>query len=87
MTYSVEAVFENGVLRPLEPLGLAEQEHVHVTVTPAGQKLPAEWLDHQFMRACAGYRNDPITAEEIRRLTATIPGSMSEQVRADRDDA
>jgi predicted DNA-binding antitoxin AbrB/MazE fold protein len=86
MTISIEAIYENGVLRPLEPLGLAEQQHVHVTIAPTARSLPDEWLDHQFIQSCAGYRNESITAEQIRRLTATIPDSMADQVRADRDD-
>lgn len=32
MTRQVEAVYENGALRPLEPLGLREGEKVTVTV-------------------------------------------------------
>ncbi len=32
MTTRVQAVYENGVLRPLEPLNLAENERVSVTL-------------------------------------------------------
>jgi predicted DNA-binding antitoxin AbrB/MazE fold protein len=32
MTITVEAVSENGVLRPKEPLPLKEHEHVQVTI-------------------------------------------------------
>jgi predicted DNA-binding antitoxin AbrB/MazE fold protein len=30
---AAEAVYENGVLRPLQPLGLRDQQHVMVTVS------------------------------------------------------
>jgi predicted DNA-binding antitoxin AbrB/MazE fold protein len=33
---SFQAVFENGVLRPLEPLALPEHEIVSLTIVPAG---------------------------------------------------
>ncbi|HWE51906.1 MAG TPA: antitoxin AF2212-like protein [Bryobacteraceae bacterium] len=33
MVRELEAVFENGLLRPLEPLSLVEKQHVHVTIT------------------------------------------------------
>lgn len=33
MTVTTTAVYENGVLRPVEPLALAEGETVHLTVT------------------------------------------------------
>lgn len=32
MTLSVEAIYENGVLRPVEPLPLKEHEQVRITV-------------------------------------------------------
>jgi predicted DNA-binding antitoxin AbrB/MazE fold protein len=51
MAIVVEATYENGVLRPAEPLPLAEHEKVRVTVE--GVRAPAEtpplnmaeWLD------------------------------------------
>jgi AF2212-like protein len=54
MTRTLRAVYEKGVLRPLEPLDLREQQLVHVTVSdeapPAGppdgdafQALVREW--------------------------------------------
>ena len=33
MTKQVEAVFEQGVLRPLEPLPFSEKEHLFLTVS------------------------------------------------------
>jgi predicted DNA-binding antitoxin AbrB/MazE fold protein len=35
MALTVEAVYENGVLRPAQPLPPKEHEKVHVTVEPA----------------------------------------------------
>ena len=32
MSKTIDAVYENGVFRPLEPVKLPEGEHVHVTV-------------------------------------------------------
>jgi hypothetical protein len=47
----LEAVFENGLLRPLEPLSLVEKQRFHVTITdlpaPGGicsRKAEQEWL-------------------------------------------
>jgi predicted DNA-binding antitoxin AbrB/MazE fold protein len=33
MTITIEATFENGILRPKEPLALAEGSAVHVTIS------------------------------------------------------
>jgi predicted DNA-binding antitoxin AbrB/MazE fold protein len=52
MTKQLEVVYESGVLRPLEPLPFAEQQHLVVTVTDELRPQPAfntrereqEWL-------------------------------------------
>ena len=51
MVRELEAVFENGLLRPLGPLSLAGKQRVHVTITdlPApnricNRKAEQEWL-------------------------------------------
>lgn len=47
MVRKLDAVFENGLLRPLEPLSLAEQQRVHVTITDADVE-PPEKIVHGF---------------------------------------
>jgi predicted DNA-binding antitoxin AbrB/MazE fold protein len=50
MILNAEAVFEDGLLRPIEPLSLRDREHVMLTITdiPAGgvsdPALEMEWL-------------------------------------------
>ena len=34
MTLTVEAIYENGVLKPLQPLPLEEKETVRITIEP-----------------------------------------------------
>ena len=46
MTMAVDAIFENGVLKPLNPLGLAEQQRVHLIVETNATAVPpaqAKW--------------------------------------------
>jgi predicted DNA-binding antitoxin AbrB/MazE fold protein len=40
MTITIDAIYENGVLRPVEPLALKEQEQVRVTIEPS-----TSWVD------------------------------------------
>ena len=57
MTKQVEVVYEGGVLRPLEPLPFAEQQHLIVTVTdqtPSGQPFNAREHEQEWLRAHAG---------------------------------
>jgi predicted DNA-binding antitoxin AbrB/MazE fold protein len=59
MTRQLEAVFEHGVLRPLEPLALPEMQRVLLTITdvPAtpgynSRRAEQEWLkehEHEYL--------------------------------------
>ncbi len=40
MTLTVEAIYENGVLKPLQPLPLKDHERVEVTVRSAATGSP-----------------------------------------------
>lgn len=39
MAFSVEAIYENGVLKPVQPLPLREHEKVQLTVRPAMSRV------------------------------------------------
>ena len=83
MEKTIQAVYENGVLHPLEPLQLGERQQVTVTISdridvpPNQPRLvsPDEWSH--------AAHND-IGLEEVRRALATIHGSLSEAVLAER---
>ena len=52
MVVEVDVVFENGVLRPVEPLALNENQRLHATLRDAPavkpynpRKLEQDWLD------------------------------------------
>ncbi len=84
MTKTLQAVYENGVLRPLEPLPLEEHQRVTVTVSD-----PAEqWLDHEYMERL---RQDVATMgpaprlEDVRHALSKIPGKLSDDIRAERE--
>jgi predicted DNA-binding antitoxin AbrB/MazE fold protein len=83
MLSDVEAVYENGVLRLLSALPLAEREHVKVTVVRAADE---DWLDVQYMEACAVDADPSVTLEQVRSSLAKIRGSMDEAIQADRGD-
>ena len=43
MALTIEAVYENGVLKPMQPLPFKEHEKVTLTVVPARPSL-TEWI-------------------------------------------
>jgi predicted DNA-binding antitoxin AbrB/MazE fold protein len=87
MPFQVDAVYDNGVLRPLQPLDLKEHEHVLVSVVQAAQgrsNLAVEYIESvqrelQETEAAPGL-------EEVRRRLAKIPGSMAAEIVADRGE-
>jgi predicted DNA-binding antitoxin AbrB/MazE fold protein len=79
MSKQLEAVYENGVLRPLQPLGLADQQRVLVTVD--------EIIDYRRWAAAQLRELGPAPGlEEIQRQLSSIPGSMSEIVVVERGE-
>ena len=84
MQKSFEAVYEDGVLRPLEALPFANRQHVQVTVAEivpnediAVYFEPAEW---------EASKTDSISRAEVWRATASIHGSLSDAVIASREE-
>ena len=74
-----QAVYQNGVLQPLESLALRDKQQVTVTITDSstlghdisGYFSPEEWSEAQ---------RDDVSLEEVRRALSTISGSLSDAV-------
>ena len=88
MPFQVDAVYENGVLRPLQPLDLREHEHVLVSVVKAAATGRSNLAIEYIERIKRGIRDaEPAPGiEEVRRRLAKIPGSMAGEVIAERGD-
>ena len=89
MPLQVDAIYENGVLRPLQPLDLKEHEHVVVSVlktapTPGRSSLAVEYVE-KIKRELQGAQPIP-DIEEVRRRLAKIPGSMAAEIIAERGE-
>ena len=88
MQVQVEAVYENGMLRPLQPLNLMEHEQVTVIVS-AGSAVddgpePNGWVAR--LRKEAEAYGPPPGLEEVRRVLSKIPGSMTQDFIDERED-
>ena len=82
MKQHIEAIYEDGVFRPLTPLPLAERERVNLVVE-SGQE---EWLDGDAHRVAEREAEPELSLEEIRAELAKIPGSWADDVIADRGE-
>jgi len=80
-----EAVYEEGVLRPLEPLALEEHQRVTIIISENCDAL--DGLEDAAFRAwCAQEAGDDVPSiEEVRQSLSSIQGSMVDVIRAERD--
>ena len=85
MEKTIQAVYEGGVLRPLEPLPLEERQEVSVTISDEANIArdhpllvsPEEWAEAA---------RDGIRLDEVRRALSTIRSSLSDAVMEERRD-
>jgi predicted DNA-binding antitoxin AbrB/MazE fold protein len=85
MERTVEAVYENGVLRLLETLPFPNNQRVLVTIrvpVPVKQDLAGYFTPDEWESAA----RDPISLDEVRAALASIPGSLSDTVIESRED-
>ena len=87
MVQYVEAVYENGVLRPLEPLDLLDAQRVRIMVTtPEFARSGRDMKLLERVRAeVAGMTGIP-SLEEVQRMLSAIPGSLTDDFVAERED-
>ncbi len=87
MTLRVEAIYRDGVLRPLVPVDLTESQHVTLLITNTASgpsQLDTELVERA--RAEVAAMLHPPTIEEVRRVLSKIPGSLVDDVIAERED-
>ncbi len=82
MQKTFEAVYENGVLRPLVPLPLANAQHVQITIADVDNDIAAyfdaaEWEASKY---------DDISLQDVRLALSSIQGSLSDAVIASREE-
>lgn len=83
MGKQIDAIYENGVLRPLEPVDLEEHQQYSIDIMRAEGDEPV--LDEEFIESCAPEDGKEVTIEEVRQALSSIPGSLSDDIRAERD--
>ena len=83
MNRILRAVYENGAFRPLEPVSCQEHEAVLLTVLNPKEALE-NLVDEEFHAYCETQADDAVSLEEVRRTLSQIPGSLMEDLRAER---
>jgi predicted DNA-binding antitoxin AbrB/MazE fold protein len=85
VTQTLQAVYENGAFHPLEPVTCREQERVLLTVESIGA-VDETLVDEAFLSYCQTQADDTVSLEAVRHALAKIPGSLSDEIRAERDE-
>jgi predicted DNA-binding antitoxin AbrB/MazE fold protein len=83
MGKQLHVIYENGVLRPLEAVNLKEHQRYSIEVVCTAGDEPA--LDEEFIENCAPDNGREMSIEEVRQALSSIPGSLSDDIRAERD--
>ena len=87
MLRQIEAIYEGGLLRPLEPVELPESEQGTRTISISARGgSKRDWAVVEMARTeTARLARIPII-EEVRAALSVIPGSFPDDVIADRGD-
>ena len=85
MARTLDAMYENGAFRPLEPVSCREHQRVRLTIEN-GAAAEGSLLDEGFVAYCASQADDSVSLETVRQAFAKIPGSLTDDIRAERDE-
>lgn len=83
MRQKIDAIYEDGLLKPIDPLNLSDHERVSITVeSGAGD----DWLDQDAVEWARQEGDPSIPLDEVRRRLSALKGSLSDVVIAERGE-
>jgi predicted DNA-binding antitoxin AbrB/MazE fold protein len=96
MQRTIQAIYEGGVLRPLEPLLLLENELVSLAIerqsetdehpVAAGNSSADEWLDADAVASSRLLADPTISLDDVRQALSGIKGDLADAVSQQRGD-
>lgn len=84
MEQHVDAIYEDGVLKPLSPLTLANHQRVSVTVRPPLVDNE-DWVDREFLAEADAGADESVTVDQVRHALAKIRLPLADAFREERD--
>jgi predicted DNA-binding antitoxin AbrB/MazE fold protein len=84
MVRKLQAVYEGGVLRPVEPLPLGEHELVSIVILD--DNPPEDDLKFEAPERFEALADHSVSLETVRRALSRIPGSLDADFRAERNE-
>lgn len=84
MVRKLQAVYEGGVLRPVEPLPLGEHQLVSIIVLD--DNPPEDDLKFEEPARFEALADRSVSLETVRRALSRIPGSLDADFAAERNE-
>lgn len=84
MVQKLQAIYEGGILRPVEPLRL--EEHQLVNLILFDDAIPDEELRFEAPEQFESLADHSVTPEAVRRALSVIPGSLDADFIAERNE-
>lgn len=88
MEKTIGAIYENGMLRSLKSLHLAESQQVLLTIHESADVVTADKdvLDHELLKSLESEELADVSLEDVQAALAKIPGSMTAEFIAEREE-
>ncbi len=90
MSQTIDAIYENGVFRPQEPVNLASGERVSLVIASKSNSVDltdvADLLDVEYMERCFRELAAAPSVEETRQTLKVFRGSLSDVICQERDE-
>ncbi|MFL5330213.1 MAG: antitoxin family protein [Gemmataceae bacterium] len=91
MNQRIDAVFENGVFRPEQPVNIPNGQRVSLNVQSSDSATDdlndvMDLLDLEFMDSCRRKAGQAPSLEEVRQMMSVFTGSLSDRISEERDE-
>ena len=83
MNQYVDAIYEDGVLKPLKPLDLAEHQFVSLVI---GIESEDEGDASGYVPLIAEEGDPSVTWEQVQRILTKLPSSLAKDFDRERDE-
>ena len=85
MSQHITAIYDKGVLKPLEPVDLKDQELVSLSIEKVDEN-GQERVDDEYLPLIAEDGDPNITWAEVQAVLTKLPGSLTEDFDRERDE-
>lgn len=90
MSQRVNAIYENGAFRPIDPLNIPEGERVSLNVESKSslEELSdvEDLLDLEFIQSCRQSTHGTPSLEEVQKVLSVFNGSLADYISEEREE-